>query len=57
MGIIGNEKADKAAKSALSQDIFSFKIPYFDFKSLINVLFTIIGKMTGMIKLIINSTQ
>ena len=38
MGIIGNEKADKAAKSALSQDILPFKIPYFDFKPLINVL-------------------
>ena len=38
MGIHGNEHADLAAKSALSQDILPFKIPYSDFKPLINVL-------------------
>ena len=38
MGIRGNEQADLAAKSAPSQDILPFKIPYSDFKPLINVL-------------------
>ena len=38
MGIRGNEQADLTAKSALSQDILPFKIPYSDFKPLINVL-------------------
>ena len=38
IGIIGNERADRAATSALSQDILPLKIPYFDFKPLINVL-------------------
>ena len=38
MGIHGNETVDRAAESALSQDILPFKIPYFDCNPLINVL-------------------
>ena len=37
MGIRGNEKADRAAKSALSQDILPFKVPSSDFKHLVNI--------------------
>ena len=38
MRIIGNERANRAAGSDLSQSILPFKIPYFDFKPLINDL-------------------
>ena len=36
IGISGNEEADKAAKDALSLEVLSFKVPYNDFKPLIN---------------------
>ena len=36
VGISGNEEADKAAKDALSLDILPFKVPFHDFKPLIN---------------------
>ena len=36
VGISGNEEADKAAKDALSLEVLSFKVPYNDFKPLIN---------------------
>ena len=36
IGIRGNEEADKAAKDALSLEVLSFKVPYNDFKPLIN---------------------
>ena len=36
VGISGNEEADKAAKDALSLDILPFKVPFEDFKPLIN---------------------
>ena len=36
IGIIGNEKADRAAKAALSGSIVSKKIPFSDFKPCIN---------------------
>ena len=36
VGISGNEEADKAAKDALSLDILPFKVPFYDFKPLIN---------------------
>ena len=39
VGIRGNEKADKAAKSALSLQPSNLKIPYTDFKSAINKYF------------------
>ena len=32
VGISGNERADKAAKAALSGDVLPFKVPYTDFK-------------------------
>ena len=35
-GIRGNEEADKAAKEALSLDVLPFKVPFNDFKPLIN---------------------
>ena len=34
--ISGNEEADKAAKDALSLEVLSFKVPFSDFKPLIN---------------------
>ena len=36
IGISGNEEADKASKDALSLEILPFKIPFSDFKPLIN---------------------
>ena len=36
VGISGNEEADKAAKDALSLDVLPFKVPFTDFKPLIN---------------------
>ena len=36
VGIKGNEKADNAAKSALSLQPLDLKLPYIDFKSAIN---------------------
>ena len=36
MGIIDNKKADKAVMTASSEDVLPFKIPYTDFKLLIN---------------------
>ena len=36
IGIRGNEEADKAAKEALSLDVLPFKVPFNDFKPLIN---------------------
>ena len=36
VGINGNEEADEAAKDALSLDILPFKVPFNDFKPLIN---------------------
>ena len=36
IGINGTEEADKAAKDALSQEILHFKVPFSDFKPLIN---------------------
>ena len=36
IGINGNEEADKAVKDALSLDILPFKVPFNDFKLLIN---------------------
>ena len=36
VGISGNEEADKAAKDALSLEVLSFKVPFSDFKPLIN---------------------
>ena len=36
IGISSNEEADKAAKDALSLEVLSFKVPYNDFKLLIN---------------------
>ena len=36
VGISGNEEADKAAKDALSLEVLSFKVPFTDFKPLIN---------------------
>ena len=38
IGIAGNEKADKAAKSALNEDILPLKVPYTDFRHQINIL-------------------
>ena len=39
IGISGNEKADKAAKEALSLDVLLFKVSFSDSKPLINVFF------------------
>ena len=36
IGISGNEEADKAAKDVLSFEVLSFKVPYNDFKPLMN---------------------
>jgi len=36
VGILGNEKADKAAKSALNKPILRIPIPYIDLKLIIN---------------------
>ena len=36
VGISGNEEADKAAKDALSLEVLSYKVPFTDFKPLIN---------------------
>jgi len=36
VGIIGNEKADKAAKSALNKTIHQITFPYIDLKPIIN---------------------
>ena len=36
MGIPGNEKADRAAKSALLTDIMPFKVPFTDMKPVVN---------------------
>ena len=36
VGISGNEEVDKAAKDALSLDVLPFKVPFTDFKPLIN---------------------
>ena len=36
VGISGKEEADKAAKDALSLEVLSFKVPFSDFKPLIN---------------------
>ena len=36
VGITGNEKADKAAKSALNKPILRISIPYTDLKPIIN---------------------
>ena len=36
IGISGNEEADKAVKNALLLEVLSFKVPYNDFKPLIN---------------------
>ena len=36
VGISGNEETDKAAKDALSLEVLSFKVPFSDFKPLIN---------------------
>ena len=36
IGISGNEEADKAAKDALSLEILPYKVPFNDFKPLIN---------------------
>ena len=36
IGIAGNEKADKAAKDALLIEVLPFKVPFSDFKPLIN---------------------
>ena len=36
IGISGNEEADKAAKDALSLEILQYKVPFNDFKPLIN---------------------
>ena len=37
VGITGNEKADKAAKSALNKPILRIPIPYTDLKPIINI--------------------
>ena len=36
IGIAGNEEADKAAKDALLIEVLPFKVPFSDFKPLIN---------------------
>ena len=36
IGIRGNEEADKAAKDALLLEVLPFKVPFSDFKPLIN---------------------
>ena len=40
IGITGNEKADRAAKSALSLDPCDFKVPFTDFKPLLSAFVT-----------------
>ena len=50
IGISGNEKADKAAKDALSLEVLSIKVPYNDFKPLINYLLRNVCSNPGAIK-------
>ena len=49
-GISGNEEADKAAKDALSPDVLSFKVPFSDFKPLINNFIKMCGSNPGVIQ-------
>ena len=36
LAFLGNEEADRAAKEELSLDVLRFKVPFNDFKPLIN---------------------
>ena len=55
VGISGNEEADKAAKDALSLEVLSFKVPFTDFKPLINNFIKMCGSNPGVIQPIITT--
>ena len=50
VGISGNEEADKAAKDALSVDVLPFKVPFTDFKPLINNFTQNVWQQSGVIQ-------
>ena len=50
IGISGNEEADKAAKDALSLEILQYKVPFNDFKPLINKFYKTRGSNPGTIQ-------